>query len=53
RSTSVATGEVREFMSRAEDSKSEVRAKKPSLTQPGDQRLKGDFRTTNDHAGGL
>ncbi|KAG8286728.1 hypothetical protein J6590_053685 [Homalodisca vitripennis] len=30
------------------------RAKKPSLTQTGDQRLKGDFRTTtNDWAGGL
>ncbi|KAG8268695.1 hypothetical protein J6590_021515 [Homalodisca vitripennis] len=32
----------------------EVRAKKPSLKQPGDQRLKGDFRTTvNGRAGGL
>ncbi|KAG8244819.1 hypothetical protein J6590_015363 [Homalodisca vitripennis] len=31
----------------------EVRAKKPSLTQSGDQRLKGDFRTTtNGRAGG-
>ncbi|KAG8315981.1 hypothetical protein J6590_061405 [Homalodisca vitripennis] len=31
-----------------------VRAKKTSLTQPGDQRLKGDFRTTtNGRAGGL
>ncbi|KAG8320372.1 hypothetical protein J6590_070658 [Homalodisca vitripennis] len=30
------------------------RSKKPSLTQTGDQRLKGDFRTTtNDRAGGL
>ncbi|KAG8295394.1 hypothetical protein J6590_081504 [Homalodisca vitripennis] len=36
-----------------DDTKSEVRAKKPSLTQPGDQRLKGDFRTTtNGRAGG-
>ncbi|KAG8336423.1 hypothetical protein J6590_045389 [Homalodisca vitripennis] len=26
----------------------EVRAKKPSLTLPGDQRLKGDFRTTTN-----
>ncbi|KAG8252714.1 hypothetical protein J6590_051163 [Homalodisca vitripennis] len=32
----------------------EVRAKKPTLTQPRDQRLKGDFRTTtNCRAGGL
>ncbi|KAG8302346.1 hypothetical protein J6590_034659 [Homalodisca vitripennis] len=31
----------------------EVRAKKPSLTQPEDQRFIGDFRTTtNDRAGG-
>ncbi|KAG8282636.1 hypothetical protein J6590_031886 [Homalodisca vitripennis] len=31
----------------------EIRGKKPFLT-PGDQRLKGDFRTTaNDRAGGL
>ncbi|KAG8275023.1 hypothetical protein J6590_095082 [Homalodisca vitripennis] len=35
-------------------SKDEVRAKKPSLTQPGDQRLKGNFQTTaNGRAGGL
>ncbi|KAG8327726.1 hypothetical protein J6590_012774 [Homalodisca vitripennis] len=33
---------------------SKVRAKKPSLTQPGNQRLKGNFRTTtNGRAGGL
>ncbi|KAG8277056.1 hypothetical protein J6590_050892 [Homalodisca vitripennis] len=32
----------------------EVRAKKPSLTQPGDQQLKCNFRTiTNGRASGL
>ncbi|KAG8320212.1 hypothetical protein J6590_074013 [Homalodisca vitripennis] len=32
----------------------EVRANKLSLTQPGEQRLKGDFRTTiNGRAGGM
>lgn len=30
---------------------SEVRADKPSLTQPEDQRLKSDFRTTTIYSG--